>query len=427
MQNFFLLAVSTAARLLTGVVLFVLIARAWEPAVFGHFMYWFTVTALLYLVVDFGFGQKILRDLGRRPEDLVGVMASLVRTKAALALATVVASAAAGWALGLDRADWPVAGALLTAAVALSFAEFYGSPLRALGAYRAEARLVVTANGVHFAANATLAAAGAGPAGVAFGFLATRLVYLGLARAAYRRLGGAATGTSGAVADIPRDLRAGLPYALETGLVSLHAQADTLIVHHLLGPAALGVYQGGLRLLLGYSAFAQVLSGLYLPRLSREHGRPAEFTALARRAVLHSLAVGLAGALLFGLTAGGVVRVFGPQYAALGELLPYFGLILWMRFLASGYALLLTAAGRQIERVCAIALATGVLAAAAWVWVPRFGLTGMLGAGLVAATVLNFVYLGTLHVRNIPAGAGWLASTVVTALIGVAFFLLDAL
>src|SRR3569623_1571091 len=61
------MTISNVARSLAGVVLFVVLARLFGPENFGRLIYGFTLASIAVLLVDYGFAQQLLREIGRSP------------------------------------------------------------------------------------------------------------------------------------------------------------------------------------------------------------------------------------------------------------------------------------------------------------------------------------------------------------------------
>ena len=127
------MTMSTIARLLTGVILFVWMARVWGAATFGVFIYPFTVTSLAVMLVDYGFTLQLVRDIGKAPKDVQAVLHGKLGAKVLLTVLLVLGALAftpnlmsGGYARSLT---W----LLLLAAILNSFGVFLNLPFRGLG------------------------------------------------------------------------------------------------------------------------------------------------------------------------------------------------------------------------------------------------------------------------------------------------------
>jgi O-antigen/teichoic acid export membrane protein len=424
LKNVVFMGMSTFVRLLTGVVVFVILARLWGPAAFGTFMFWSTSAILMALVVDFGFGQYMLRESGRSPERCRELTGEVLLAK--LALALPVGVLALGMAVYFEfRSGMGLLVLLLAgSAITFSFSEFLMAPLRAVGAFHEETKIIVVANLTHFGLVAGLGWLGFGLAAVAGGFLASRLFHLVVAWRRLTRVIGRPTFPAGSGRSVRRTLRAGVPYGADAGLTNLYSNVDTLIVNAYLGPAAVGIYQAGMRLMQGANTFAPVLSNVYLAPIAKEGPHGPAFPRLARSLFLSMLLAGTVAAAFFVFGAELVVDIlYGEAYRDLTELMPLIGALLLIRYVAASSGVLLTAVGLQSARVYVISAALLVLLAlAAWL-VPWLGLRGMLIGAIAATTLLLAGYLARLLTKGIPVGIDLRIAAVafVVLLVGITF------
>jgi O-antigen/teichoic acid export membrane protein len=244
------------------------------------------------------------------------------------------------------------------------------------------------------------------PLVAAAGFLASRSAVLLITWLAQRRYFAALRPAAPAAAWAR--IRSTRAYALDFGLQSLLGQIDSVVLNHFVGPAAVGLYQAGMRLFNGGAQAAGVLANVFLPRAAAAAELKDEGRSFRRESVRIQWAfvgVGLVFGLALCLLAEPLVLLlFGPQYRALIDLLPWFGLLFFVRFFASSWGVLLTSAGAQGFRAAINAVQWLLVAALSLVAVPAYGLVGWLaclvaGNGLLA---LAYVWRG----RSL-SGTGW--------------------
>jgi O-antigen/teichoic acid export membrane protein len=386
--------ITTVVRLATGLVLFIVLAHVWGPERFGTFMYPFTVAGILVKVVDYGFLLQVARDVGRRPAEAHATMSRALGAK----LLLVIPAAAAAYAIAVLLPGANGFGALLAIlladAVANSFTQFLNIPLRALGRFDNEARIATLGNALVFAAVAATVITGRGTLAAAGVMASARAVSLLFSWNAYRQL----LGTSPGVIVEPDSLRAslwkGLPFGVHATVGTLNMQVDTLMVQHYLGAGSVGLYQAGMRILLGALLVGDALNGVYLSAMARASHDAGALTRLGERMTRQLLTVGLLG---FGcvLVAGPLVvrALFGGKYDALAPLLPLFGLLAFIRYGGVSYGTLLTLADRQAVRVLAVCgvMVLGLVLNA--LLIPRYGLTGAVTASIIGHLVLYGVYV----------------------------------
>lgn len=353
-HNFIFTGLSIGSRLLTGMLLFILLARLWGPEVFGHFSFVLSVTALLTLIVDFGFSSYLLREIGAVPESAPSIVDAGLRLKRALVPIAIVAAALLTLTLG-EATPLSLVVPLMLSALIFSFSELFIAPLRALGRYDIETRLIVSANVAQFGGAGIVAWQGGTPVQVAWTIVLVRTMLLVGAYAGLRRLVPAVRSRVR-----PRDsIRATLgriaPYGFDGVLTTMWSQLDVVLVRLLYGNHGAGIYVAGQKLVQGACALAPIIGNVMIPRLSRmaavgseELGR----TANATTALMWG--VGLIFSLPLALFPDLIVRaLFGPGYSGLEGYLPFFSLVLFFRFAAAGFGALVTAAGLQRRRVVA--------------------------------------------------------------------------
>lgn len=391
-------------RLGFGMLTFVVMARVLGPAQFGVVMLWLSVATLLALVANYGLTPYLLREIGAAPDRASQVMAEVLSAKLLLTLAILVAAAAAlPWLEGSVRAVFLL---LLCAQLADALTEFLNVGFRATNRFGDETRIASLAVLLQFAIVTLLLWLWPTPLVAAIAFMLSRMAVLLLTWVAQRRYFAELRPAAPALAWAR--IRTTRSYAVDFGLQSLLGQVDSIVLNHFVGTAAVGLYQAGMRLFNGGAQAAGVLANVFLPRAAAAAGAQDDGLSLRRESsrvqwafVGFGLGFGLA---LCGLAEPLVHLLFGAEYLGLVEVMPWFGLLFFVRFFASSWGVLLTSAGAQRFRAAMNAVHWALIAALSVVLVPRLGLTGWLlslaaGNALLAAA---YVWRG----RQL-SGAGW--------------------
>lgn len=404
-KNIVLMSLSMGMRLLTGVVLFVLLARQWGADRFGSFMYWYTVSTLMALAIEYGFTQQILRDVGREPEKAAEVIARMLNAKIWLMLATCIALLMYSVFSGKTPSELGLVWLLYLASMFYSFADFLNVSFRAKGVFAQETRLTTIGNVLLFAVVGGILLLDGGPLEIAVGFLVCRLIHLALSARIFAQVFGSLQTFQLSLSAAVSELKAGFSFGVDVGLTNLYANLDTLLVNHFLGPAAVGLYQSAMRLVQGAVTFSQVLANVFLPKLAAEASNRAAFDRRANLFFSLMLVSGLVLALPFVLTPHLMIQlIYGKAYLALEPLLPWFGVFLIVRYLASSQGVLLTALGKQGIRAGVYALSILVLLLISYWAVPVWQLLGLVWAAVASLTFLFLCYLGYLMSQKLPTG-----------------------
>jgi O-antigen/teichoic acid export membrane protein len=155
---------------------------------------------------------------------------------------------------------------------------------------------------------------------------------------------------------------------------------------------AVGLYQAGMKLVQGVSRLAPILALYLLPRLTRRVQAGGMEQAVFTMGVFGGIGLLSGGALA--VAADPIANtLFGPRFAELGALLPWFGLLLALRFIETGAGLVLVAADLQRRKVWLVALQLLVLLGGG-VWaLSTWGLLGWLWVAIGSTVLLLMLYI----------------------------------
>jgi O-antigen/teichoic acid export membrane protein len=386
--------ISTVVRLATGVVLFVVLAHVWGPEKFGLFMYPFTIAGILVKLVDYGFLLQVARDVGRRTSEAHATMNRALGAKLALVVPAVAVAYVIALVMPGTKGFAPLLVFMMVDAIGTSFVQFFCIPLRALGHFDREARVASLSNGLVFVSVVATVLTGHGPMMAAAVMAGTRAACLFLPWNAYRRLLGAAPRPLFEQQALRASLWIGFPFCVHATVATLNLQMETLMVQRYLGAGSVGLYQAGMRILLGAVLVGDALNGVYLSAMARMTHDRAELTRLGERMTRQLLTVGLLGFGCILATGPLVVRLlFGGKYDALAPLLPYFGLLTFIRYGGVSYGTLLTLSDRQAVRVAAVCGMTVLGLGLNALLIPPFGLMGAIVSAVLGHCVLYAVYV----------------------------------
>lgn len=387
LKNIFFMATSTGIRLVFGLVTFSVLARQLGPTHFGTLMLWLSVATLAALATNFGFGPYVLRAIGLQRDHAQPLIEDVLSAKLmVIALAVTLSCFSLIWMDGESRR---VFGMLMGMQLADSITEYLNVGYRATNRFASETRIATISSVIQFAIVVTVSWYWPSTTTAAAALLGARAIVLVMTWVDQRRhMPGLKPGSIQAGL---AHLRASVSYASDFVLQSLLGLIDSPILNHYMGPVAVGMHQAGMRLFLGGNQMSTILGNVFIPRLAHATKEPAK---LQREGGLLQTAYLLAG-LGFGLTlAIGAAPIthlmFGQQYAPLAALLPWFGLLFFLRFVASAFGVLLTAAGAQNLRTKANLVHWVLILLLALVLIPRYQNTGW----LVALSVGNLVLIG---------------------------------
>lgn len=395
------MGLSTLARVGSGVLVFVLIARVLGPESFGRYMFWFSATYLISLLANFGLGNLLLREIGRDNSRLGVLTAEALKARLLISGLLVLVAA-----LSEPFVDEPSLFLILLLANLLeSIAETFFVAYRAKGMYSEEASLVTAMSVLQLAVVALAAFIFRSVTAVALAYLLTRSVQLIAIRVALRKTLGALPVASAKSSLLL--LRNSWSYALDFALGNLFGHIDSLILRAYVGVGAVGLYQGGMRIFQGGAQLAPILANVFLPSAARSALSETAKQQSAEKIQLAFIACGISGGLV--LTYGAeliVSTLYGDSFSALARLLPLFGILFFARFFAASWGLILTAHGHQRFRATSTSVHLLFALLLAILWLPKYGVAGWLWALIFANLFLALIYMyGAIRFRAVNISA----------------------
>lgn len=388
-KNLALMGVSAACRLVAGLFTFSVLARLLGPATFGEFMLWLAVSVLLSLLPNYGLTPYVLREIGANPESAEKLMNEGFTGK--LLLAAALFFCATLTVFGFEPALGYVFLCLLAGSVADTFTEFINAGFRARDKFASETRIVMISSLIHAAIVTGAVTSHPTIETAALAYTVSRVIILTITIFAVMRIFAPLRLVSIHLA--VQRLRNAITYAVDFAFQSLFGQIDSVVLNYFLGPVAVGLHQAGLRIFLGGAQVAPILANVFLPRASANTQSKARFSEESRKIQIVFLGFGaIFGVTLAVLGEPLVLLIFGSGYRELIPLMPFFGLLFFMRFAAAAWGIVLTARGQQVFRTWASVLHWLVIAAAAWILVPVYGNRGWLIALCVGNLLLGLAY-----------------------------------
>ncbi|CAM8669703.1 RfbX Membrane protein involved in the export of O-antigen and teichoic acid [Comamonadaceae bacterium] len=385
---------STLVRLVFGLLTFAIMARLLGPNDFGLLMFWLSVATLLSLVANYGFTPYVLREIGSNRSSANKVMGEVLSAKILVSGFVVAGSLLA---MPFMSATARSVFLLMTLAMLVdSVTDFLNVGYRATNRFSSETRIatiasvsqfVIVAGAIWFKSE-ILIAAGA--------FLVSRTLVL-LITWANQAQYFASLRPSPLPKALSR-LKSAFSYAYDFGLQSLIGQVDSLILNYFLGPVAVGMHQAGMRVFLGGGQIANVLGNVFIPKLSGLQNDATAFKAQGQKLQVAFLVSGAAFGLTLAIAAELIVKIlFGADYQPLVILLPWFGLLFFIRFFAAAYGVLLTSAGKQGLRAKANLVHWVIILSSALWLVPKLGNIGWILALAIGNAFLAAVYFAAMR------------------------------
>lgn len=416
-KNTFFMGMTTLVRVLTGSVIFIILARIWGVEQFGMFMFWYSLSTLITLVVEYGFSYQILKEVGREPKSVEFVMKKFLSAKVGLTFFVLSMVFLMTPFITIENDELVIFLYLLLGSIVYSFTDFHNVAFRALGLFNVETGINIFSNIILFSFVSGMAFIGYSPVVVAGTFLLSRVIHLLITLHKYTSLIGRPS-VEFRASEIASTVRSGLAYGVDVSVTNLYGNIDTILVKLVLGDAAVGVYQAGMRLVQSVLLFLPVFGNVYLPGLSHKKKSAAEFSELANNLQIKTVGIGLLCGVTFVFFGFDMTLfLYGTEYSQLAEIIPYLGLFIFLRFVVASYGVTLTASGLQVARVWSITISSISLSIFGYVFLQDDGIVGICRALLLSTVILYALFFLVLWARNLPIGRWSTNSLVLSGLV----------
>jgi O-antigen/teichoic acid export membrane protein len=368
---------STGGRLVGTLVMYSLLARAFGPAQFGEFGYWYSIGIMLAALSDYGFGQQILTtfsaaDNTKIRSDAVRLLQGKMLLVMLLYLAGITFAV-----IDADAADFIWILLLLGACAASTFFDFFGWMLKARGAFSADSKrtLILALFG-----NTTAGFVGLITKDLILACSSLFLIRLVMLVSQYRvaaRLteihwrDALATRFTGVL----DTLKGGRTFAADSAAVQGFSNIDIILVKNILDDHAAGIYLAGSRLVQAALAGIPVLASVFIPQMVRAF-KGNKFYSVPRSLVALCVIAGVGAAVVFVVGKDSLPEImFGAEFRELDALMVVFGMAVAVRYLAAVPGTVLSVNRLQIAR--AWVHFSGFLVFIAVIAVVQFGLHEM--------------------------------------------------
>lgn len=365
---------SMLTRMAVNLGVFVILSRWLGPKDFGLVATIYAYAGIASLLTDFGLAWRTLRDIAANPAKGGNILLESICIKAAL---TLLAVAFGGLAIALLplSTDAKLASCLLGAGVLIgSIADLSLVAYRATQKFGGETWIVIWTSIFYGAVVIVIVLLHGGVLAVSAGYIFSRCIYLLIAVRSSRSLFPHVAFDRLRLGGLFENVRTSVPWAIDGGLSYIAGQVHVLIVPHVLGLAAAGVYQSGARFVLAAITLVTILTNIHVSRLSAKR-RSDEFVRAEILVVAEFLGVGFLFAAFF-LFCGPLLTkiLLGEQYLSVNMLWPGFAAFILARYAASAFGVSLLALAKIKVRILGQIVAILFTATSCYIVLPRLGL-----------------------------------------------------
>lgn len=388
-----------------AVLLSATLGRSLGAAEFGLYFLFLSTSTFAFVVVEWGQGQFLIREVARMPERAGAFLAASLAMRAAGGAAAALITAGGTALLGYDRRTCTLATLTVVALLPAFLAQAFGTVFR--GRERMQYDALVSVLNKLLALVLTIAAVllRLGLPGVIAAQAVAGVGALGAAALLSRRIGVARASATLAVA---RELLVGgTPIVAMTLAIAAHDYIAAVILSKLSPDEVVGWYGAAKNIIGTLIAPATILGSAAFPRLSRA-AKDAALLRVEIHAALRPVLLlgGLAGVGTYLFADAAVAIVYGGKFAPAGTILKVFAPGLFLLFVDVLFGAIVVAAGRAAALALAKVVNVGLSTALALLLVPYFQRHhGNGGVGAVLSFALSEVVMFASAALVVPRGA----------------------
>jgi O-antigen/teichoic acid export membrane protein len=380
----------------------ILVGRIYGAAILGAYAAILAAATLAERLADNGLELSGIVEVSRHPENLDRIATALYINKTLFSILAITALATLGWATGLSRTHWIIAGILTPRTFLYSYCRLNAGLLKALDKAQQIARIQFVHSLLLCSAILYVLLRGKSLAFLLLCLLAAQLVELLLSLRTLRnlgaRFGAASPGRCWELAR--RSTPIGLTYTLST----LMLRGDVLVLSLLATASAVGAFAAADTGLVIVYVVAWLFSGVLLADLNRITSNQGEFDEHFRKCIVAILAFGIPVAVGSVLLAPSAIHLlYGSRFAAAG--VPAAIMAVAAPFIFLNAAFLSRSVARNATSLC---LAVNCAGAALSLTLNFLLGWRYAGTGIAISIVIRemTITLAFLHLKNVPPTIG---------------------
>ncbi len=391
-KNIGLSTITFASKILSGSVVYIVLARLLKVADFGLLSFGVTFSGIIIIISEFGLSIMAQRDIPQHQYPYTAYIANSLVLKIGLGVLASI--------LGLGYLQFFYAGEnvaigiiFIIIAVFTANINYFFSVFRALNRFKVEsyssvgyaiAVAVLIACFYYFKKDVFF---------ISLGFLIIRFVQMAvLCFLCYKSL-------------MPDEIRIdpkmltvlakeSVLYGLHQIVGVLYITIDSQLIAYFNGNESLGLYQAFFRIILILLFVSDLLNNVFLPYLSFHFGK--DFSSYKKIAYSLNRIVILLGLFLFvfiNLFSSFIVDIiYSEEYKPILVLCLPLSLVMLCRILTSIYGISLTVSGNQRQRLIIVVVSLAVSLSFNLYFIPIYGIVGAAYVSLITHFVLLFMY-----------------------------------
>lgn len=385
--------VNIALSISSGVIFFIILARALGPERFGDVAIVFAQASIISIIIDYGYQQRILVSHADYVRDYGGIPPQVYQLKILITL--IISIILFCFSVGVADGVFPIM--FFLGSCALSFANLFSYGIRSEGLMVVDTKNQILSTFILLIPSLFLLFAGLDDIRLfAAIYMMSQVVYLILSAVSYSRIAILIIRPF-RISSIAAELRNNCVFALDVFVVRAYSFIDITLLGMFSNSAQVGHYQAGQKLYTAAQLPMQAINNVLLPKLKRSEGYKS--SKLRSGILLSVTGIGLSAAIPFFLFSNQIINiVYGESYQDLVRHMPLFAIIIVLRYIAFSQSIILTASGNQRLRFYSNLISLIVFISMAFIFIPTHDVSGLLISLIVSTLFLCAGYAASIKV-----------------------------
>jgi len=397
-KNLILSFFSASAKIVGGIGIVSILARVFTLSDFGNFTYSLTLGTVFALIVDYGYNIKVIKDVSLNHDNVNTIVSRTFLSKFLLLTLTIPAFFLVN-AITKNTNELLITGLFLfLSLVAFSFTNTILSVFKGRKEYMLDLRVVLVDNIITILIVPAVALLTRSIQATSISFFLSKLIGLAFSFWLYKQENNIYLPT---IKDVLKDLQQALPYAVHYWVGNLYLNIDTILMKPMVSSEDLGIYQSGIRIIIGLGILLTVINSVYLPLLNENLNKNKKlFKANVLKlnaSVIRLSIIFIIGMLIFSKYI--IIILFGNKFLELQEIFWILALIVGMRIIGASYGILLTISDKQAMRAIAGAIGIAIIVICDLLLIPDYGYKMAAYILLLAHLFITTFYIITIYIE----------------------------
>lgn len=389
-KNFLLMSTNLISKLLTNTVIFLFLARLLDTSEYGKLMYYYTISTLISIFVDYGFNLFTVKEMAKKIDLWRDTFNKSLEAKLTVSilvsLFTIILMI-----FKIIPSDFSFLMFYLTGIVT-SYINYYALPYRIFNKYKEETLFSICSNIFLFIAVLIAVFLYQNIISISVAFLTARLISFIVLKIAINIKFQNKVKVKYNFINSLSILKSNFSYGMHLIIGTLYFQLDTILLKNLTNYENVAYYQSAMRIVMAGLIFTEVISNIYLPILSQQDSK-LKLMEISRKVKNYLSMLGLLITIILIVFSEFIIKfLYGENYQLSVPILCVLSLMLLFRYLSTIDGILLTILDKQTVRMILAIVSLLLNSIFSIIFILKIGLMGAAFASLLTSLILLILY-----------------------------------